>query len=320
MPKILFALLLVLGLAALAFGQSPDAQRSNLQPGFYGEATGANSQYIYIRVTLAGVQFQLSNGDWAIGDSAGTWFAYLGNEYHSAGGRWAGALPPSWVNPATAPYNTTFTNDCPIIWNQGGVALDFMLAISSMQGWYYDSKHSSNRLANDAITSNNSFQNAMQVRAVFCRWGNNGQTSHYNDVNYAGRFRFPNMSMDPFPTVDSTAVPARLMNSDVVYTTGLIGGIAGMTRGWGVQGAQNISWYEATSNRFNPNMPVDSMDLVIGATKTGLGLAPDRRVTIALELLTPRKVTRTYYDMGYLQATKTIKLRVWGTPSDASGE
>jgi hypothetical protein len=319
MHKFLFVLLLVLGLATMAFAQSPaDAARSNMQPGFYGEATGTNSQYIYIRVTLAGLQFMLSNGDWQIGDSAGTWYGYLGNEYHSAGGRWAGALPPSFINPGIHPYDSTFKNDCPIIWNQGGVALDFMLAVSSMQGWYYDSKHSSNRLVNEAVTSHDAFQNAMQVRAVFCRYGNGAQTSHYNDLNYAGRFRFPSHNMDPFPVVDSTAVPAYLINSDVVYTTGLVGGIAGMTHGWGVQGAQNISWYEATSYRFNPNLPADSMDLVIGATPKGLGLAPDRRVTIAMELLTPRKVTRAYYTDGYLQSTKTIKLRVWGTPSDAT--
>jgi len=305
-----------------------DNPRTNMQTGFRGDSTGWNSQYVYIRVTLAGVMFELSNGDWVIGDTAGaggSWYAYLGNEYHNAGGRWAGALPPSFINPATAPYNTVFNNDMPIIWNKGGVALDFMLAVVNMAGWSYESQHSSNRLADDAITSHEAFQNGMQVRAVFVRWGQNAVTSHYNDLSYMGaggtdpRFKFANRNSDPWPgTADHNWVG--LLNADVVYTTDMIGGMAAFTSTWDVQTATDTrSWFEATSNRFNPNKTVtDSMDLAIGASAFGLGLAPDRRITIALELLTPRKVTREYAANGFLQAQKVLKLRVWGTPSDAS--
>jgi hypothetical protein len=280
MHKTLFVLLMVLGLATLAFGSPGDAAKTNLQPGFYNDPTAGNSQYIYIKVTLAGVMFQISNEEWIIGDPAGTWYAWPQDVYHSAGGSYKGEFPTEYVTSLglNARYDSVFVNDCPIIWNQGGVALDFLLGVVNMAGWEYESQHSSNRMP-DAINSSNAFQNAMQIRAIFAKWG--GATDNYNDVNGPDNFKAPTWGAgNAFPATFTAAGNASLRNTDVVYTTAMLGFnplTVNSTSDWQASGTLP-SWLEATNERFNPV----AGDLVPDATNKGLGLAPDRRVTIAM--------------------------------------
>jgi len=342
MKKLLFVLILVLGLAAWVAAQETgsDVPRTNLQLGPNNEATDNNSQYITIRVTLAGVIFQVSNSDWQIGNNTvpgSEWYAWPENIYHNASGSdHKGVFPPSFVTGSYGPVPGTFANDMPIIWNKGGVALDFLLGVSSTGGWIYESKHSSNRLANDFITSGQSFLNAMQVRAVFMKHG--GTTSNYNDANYAGRFNAPGWGLTAhiFPATPTAIDVPELAYTNVVYTTAMITaaaeGEAYMTSSWTVDNgaagapvANAATWFEATSSRFSPLQAAGDVNvanhanLVVGSTSKGLNLPPDRRTTIALELLTPRKVTRSFALNGFLATEKILKLRVWGTPSDATG-
>jgi len=84
--------------------------------------------------------------------------------------------------------------------------------------------------------------------------------------------------------------------------------------GWDPLNPTAPPWAEATSFRFNP-LHGDASDFPRSCTNKGLGIGPDGRVTIALELLTPRTITAAY--RGYLMHQQIISLRVFGAPSDA---
>jgi len=308
----------------MAFGQGLDNPRSSTDPALttLGDATQGNSQYIYIYVTLAGAKFVVSNGLWVIGDTtvplpANPWYAWPKNVYHSAGGAKIGEFPPTFIT-AVGSYVGNFANDCPVIHNQGGVALDFFLVVDDMGGWYYDSKHSSNLLTDlQAATTTTAsgaepFKNAFQLRANFVRWGDLGTTANYNDVAGATRFIFPRIP-------DYTGMPAnpvdhRVANSDLVYTSAFFGNMAAITNTYQYNAATTLAWAEATKWRMNPNA-ADANDLPRTATAKGLGIPPDGRVTIAMELLTPRTITAAYRT--YLDVHKVIRLRLFGTASDA---
>ena len=77
-----FLIVLTIGMMALAWGQPTlrDAPRSSLQPGFEGEATGGNSQYIYIRVTLQQVDLSIEYWDTTLpsGEKASWWLGGYG--------------------------------------------------------------------------------------------------------------------------------------------------------------------------------------------------------------------------------------------------
>jgi len=335
MRKALFALAIIGIMFSWSFAQIPqlDAAKTNTEPGAYNDVTGSNSQWIYIHVTLAGVIFEISNQDWVVGDNAyadaaDDYYAFLQNLYHNAAGSHRGAIPGNNVPNTGAGYLGSFsaTTDVPLLWNKGGVSLDFLLAVSNMAGWGYESKHSSNRPASPSanVASGNSFQNSMQVRAIFFK--ETGVMTNYGDSPY-NNFKFP--LLNQLPGVDFPAAPApanastlpSLKNADVVFTTSMGGAAAladfsGSTQSWQTY-TGDCSWYEATSYRFNPET-ADWANAVPTITPKGLGVEPDQKVKIAMQLLTPRSVTRTYANAGYLAAPRMLKLHVWGVPSDAT--
>lgn len=337
MRKVILALLLTLGVVSLAMAQaSPttagDAQFTNLQPSSLNEPTHGNSQYIHIKVTMAGVVFQMTNGDWVIGNNTGTpatsWFAFPANYYMSAGGLASGVYPAAFINPATAPYDTIFTNDCPVIYNMGGVSLDFFLTVENLEGWWYESAHSSNIMTaahavDTRVASGEPFKNAFQVRAIFCRQGDGANTANYNDA-HPDAFLFPTGFDAPAttpPYVFTAPAPAWMNDVDLVFTSAGFGDlsaapIAGIEAveafGWASAGVP--PWLEATTKRFNP--PAANVnDVVRSATEQGIGLSPNTRLTIALELLTPRTITSAY--RSFLMQPQVISLRLFGVPSDA---
>jgi hypothetical protein len=336
MKKILLVLVLVLSLVSIISAQTTYSyERTNLEPGPLGEATTGNSQFIYIRVTMIGVHFSVTDGDWVIG-VAPTWYATAGNTYHNVNGAtYAGVFPPSYETEGI--YATHFTRSVPNIWNKGGVALDFMLSISTTGGWLYDSKHSSNRLANEHVTSNRAFENAMQVRAIFLNNVFAATTHDYDDTRYiadGGGFKFNTHTMDPWTpaVIDHINVgdAAGLKDCDVIYTDALdgsghlLGGDFSASAGtdwWGsVSSLTNPSWFEASSNRFDPRTGVLGYTQergIIGATALGVGLAPDMHSLLAMELLTPHTVTRSHRAL--LEQQQIIKVQLWGTISDATG-
>jgi len=229
MRKAILALLLTVALVSFAnalpnAATAQDDARDNLNPGYYNEATYNNSQFIYIRVTMAGVVFNVTNGDWVIGNNTGTfatsWFAYPANYYFNAEGSSAtGKYPPPFITTA-APYDVTFQNDMPILHNRGGVALDFFLMVENLEGWYYETIHSSNIMtdANAVATrlaSGEPFKNAFQARAVFVRWGDGGLTSHYNQTNGLTHFLHPEVDAFPAPPFASPA-PDYMKDVDLV--------------------------------------------------------------------------------------------------------
>lgn len=315
MYKTFLALVVLLCLVAVVFAQ--DARRYSTDPtGFYGEAIEGNSQYIYIRVTMAGAAFAIDNGDWVIGDAATPWYCWAQNVYHSAdANNRAGAHPPSWINAGAVPYNNPTANDCPILWNQGGVALDFILAVVDMDGWNYENTGATNRNWGVGINSG-TFRNAFQVRAMFLKHGVAGITSNYDDAGEA-LFHAPPFAMTSDVIIENEA---RLANTHIVYHSAYLGTapspLGGVqTSDWSYAVAQTIPWAEATSYRFNPDHVARPNDGPYSATAKGLGIPPDGRVTIALQLLSPYATTASHAAL--LGQQQIIRLRVWGVASDA---
>jgi len=309
MRKSITLLAVLLCLVGMAYAQSAqDAPRSSLNPGYYAEPTSGNSQYIYIRVTMAGAVFVVSNGDWQVGDLTAVptpWYAYPQNTYQSANGTWGGEFPFAFVS--GAPYTSNFTNDCPVIWNQGGTALDFFLAMSDAGGFAYESHGSSSRM-NPGVTSAGAYVNAFQVRAIFLNT-NVGITTTYNDAGYA-EFKNPKIS----PWVLNPSEP-RLQNTDVVYTSAMFGGPANVTANYGWTAVNIYPWAEATTFRFNPDG--HATHFPASCTNKGLGIPPNAKTTIAMQLITPRSIVGVPYT-NYLRTERIFHLRVWGAPSDAN--
>jgi hypothetical protein len=331
MRNAILVLLLTVALATSAFAQltpavPQDTLRDNLHTGYYGEATTGNSQYIYIHVTMAGVVFSVQNGDWAIGNNTGnpstSWYAFPSNVYMNAGGLASGIHPPPFIDNTIAPYDTIFHNDMPLLWNRGGVALDFLLMVWDMAGWDYDSRHITNILTDaEAATTRDAdiepFKNSFQLRAVFVRWGDGGTTTNYTDA-HEGNFDFTTFNDYTGYTTGGHLQAANphpgLLDADLVYTQGMFNMISGWTDAYSWNSGMGATWLEATSYRFNPPHSI-AADYARTSTLKGLGIAPASRVTIAFQLLTPRTVTRAY--RSYLLNEQILKVRVFGVPSDA---
>lgn len=324
MYKTFLALVVLLCLVGTTFAQPTaiDARRySTSATGWFAwDLTTLNSQYIYIRVTLAGARFALDNGDWVIGDNtvAPAWYCWPQNVYQSADpNNREGQFPPSWVA-GTAPYTVGTTDDTPIAWNQGGVALDFLLAVTGAGGWNYEYKGETNRNWGLGLTSHDYFKNGFQVRAIFARGNTAGVTSHYDDAGWTQFDGTRDIEWTGPPVYVPAANEPRLQDCDIVYSTAMLTAAfpGAETATWNWAAGRPFPWAEATSARFNGNYTVNPGDRPYTSNAKGLGIPPDGRVTIAMQLLSPYKTTSDHAAL--LENQQVITLRLWGVASDAA--
>lgn len=290
MRKSLTLLAVLLCLVAGAWAQATDAPRSSNGPWTLEGVDATNSQYVYIRVTMAGVVFTVTDGDWKVGDAtpvlpANRWYAFPQNAYESASAtNQTGTFQPSYATGGL--YAAATSHDCPYLWNQGGVALDFLLGISDAGGWNYESQGSSNRFPASGVGHSGSYVNAFQVRAIFLDGQQQANTANFT-ATAAGEAQFKNPKIGTWPLLGLLAGDARLRNTDVVYTTAMLsaGGNTTANYSWSTPG-MIYPWAEATTFRFNPDV---IGGFVATCTDKGLGVPPNEKTTMVLQLLTPRK-------------------------------
>jgi len=354
MKTTLFAVLMVLVLGSMVFAQSPAQTDDPIQSNAYypDDPTFGNSAVVFIKITMAGEIFELSNGEWVIGDNTEGWFCFPQNIYHSAAGSHSGAgsLLPAWTGyvpttPASPGYTDVFdqttagdNGDCPVIYNQGGIALDFFLTISPNIGFdfHYESAHSSN-VMNDEVTSGVAFKDGVQLRAIFLRHTLAANaTGQFTDADYA-KFCYSNpvagWGSDAYGSPTPNPPTSHARYSDLVLTSKFfrVADASAITASFGFQGvltnpdgAQMNSWAEATSYRFTAARggapPNDFTNYApFHASVKGLGVLPGERVTIAMQFLSPKLISSTYETQIRSLADRQamLRMRVTGCPSDA---